>query len=109
MCIDDFCKIYETSLTSYPISDGKRRDRQGYLTLGEMMLIEVLFHFSPYKDFKHYYLYGICFEQRNKFKKLPCYQRFVALKQRLFMPLSILLHILTGEKTGVYFADSKSF
>lgn len=105
VCLDDFCKLYELSLRERAISY-RRRDRQGYLSLSEMLLIEVLYHFSPYKDFKHYYLYGIMNEHRDKFGKLPCYQRFVSLKKQLFMPLTILLHCLTGEETGIYFTDS---
>jgi hypothetical protein len=67
-----------------------------------------MFHVSSYKDFKHYYIYGIMHEHRDKFAKLPNYRRFVQLKKRLFLPLSILLHSLTGEKTGLYFADATS-
>jgi hypothetical protein len=59
-----------------------------------MLLIEILFHFSPYKDFKHYYLYGIMQEHRDKFAKLPNYQRFESLKKQFFMLLAILLHRL---------------
>ncbi len=86
----------------------KSRNREGYLSLSEILLIEILFHFSPYNDFKHYYLYGIMTEHRDKFGKPSCYQRFVNLKKQLFMPLTILLHSISGEETGIYFADATS-
>lgn len=107
VCIDDFCKLYEKIVSKrlLPPPSGTRK-REGYLSLSEMLFIEILFHFSPYKDFKHYYIYGIRQEHRDKFGKLPHYQRFVALKKQLFVPMSILLHCLFGEKTGIYFADS---
>ncbi len=108
VCLDDFCKLYESILKTKALSIGQKRDRKGYLALSEMLFIEVFYHFSPYKDFKHYYLYGICKEHRSKFNKLPCYQRFITLKKQLFMPLTILLHSITGDKTGIYFADSTS-
>jgi len=108
VCLADFCKLYNSCLKYYCLPSQKQRYRQGYLSLEEILFIEVYFHFSPYKDFKHYYLYGICLEHRNKFGKLPCYQRFVALKKQMIMPLTILLHCLTGEQTGLYFADSTS-
>jgi len=73
-----------------------------------MLLIEVLFHFRPFKDFKHYYLYGVCQQYRPYFGKVPSYQRFFALKKHLFMPLTLLLQSLKGEATGIYFADSTS-
>lgn len=106
VCLDDFCKLYENSIKENALPNPNCRNREGYLSLSEMLFIEVYFHLSPYKDFKHYYLYGICYEHRDKFKKLPCYQRFVALKKKLFMPLTILLHAIFGEESGIYFADS---
>lgn len=69
-----------------------------------MLLIEIYFHLSAYKDFKHYYLYGIGVEHRDKFGQIPCYQRFVSLKKSLFVPLNTL----KGQETGIYFADSTS-
>lgn len=105
VCLDDFCKLYESSIKSRALPC-KSRIRDGYLSLSEMLFIEIFYHFSPYKDFKHYYLYGIMNEHRNKFRKLPCYQRFVSLKKKLFLPLTIMLHCLTGDETGIYFADS---
>ncbi|AIK96400.1 IS982 family transposase [Candidatus Odyssella acanthamoebae] len=106
VCLADFCKLYNSCLKHHFLPALKHRHREGYLSLEEILFIEVYFHFSPYKDFKDYYLYGICVEHRDKFGKLPCYQRFVALKKQVFMPLAILLYYLTGEQTGLYFADS---
>ena len=66
----------------------------------------VLFHLSPYKNFKAFYLYGIGHQHRACFGDLPHYDRFVSLMPRLFVPLMVLLHSLGGEPTGLYFADS---
>lgn len=106
VCLDDFCNLYESAQKSQSLPSSKQRNRQGYLSLSELLLIEVYFHFSAYKDFKRYYLYGICLEHRSKFGKLPSYQRFVAHKKQLFLPLTILLQSLKGQETGLYFADS---
>lgn len=108
VCLDDFCKLYESAQKSQSLPSSKQRNRQGYLSLSEMLLIEIYFHLSAYKDFKHYYLYGIGVEHRDKFGKLPCYQRFVSLKKSFFMPLTILLNTLKSQETGIYFADSTS-
>ena len=108
VCLDDFCKLYETALKTQALPTHQQRRREGYLSLSEILFIEIFFHFSAYKDFKHYYLYGICLEHRNKFRNLPSYQRFVNLKKQLFMPLTVLLQTLKGEETGIYFADSTS-
>lgn len=110
VCIDDFAKAYlmcekQSQIEENP--DGKkRRNREGLLSLGEMLLIEVLYHFGHFKDFKRFYTYGICGELREYFGELPSYERFVVLKKRLFMPMTVLLHCVLGEKTGLYFADS---
>lgn len=106
VCLDDFCKLYESCLKEKALPHTSKRQREGYLTLSEMLLIEVLYHFSPYKNFKYFYLHGICDRHRDKFAKLPCYDRFVALKKKLFMPLTLLVHGLSGEETGLYFVDS---
>ncbi len=108
VCLDDFCKMYKLAIKNYVLPKSGSRNREGYLSLSEMLLIEIYYHFSPYKDFKHYYLCGIMREHRNKFGKLPCYQRFVSLKKQLFLPLMILIYCLKGEETGIYFADSTS-
>ena len=105
VCLDDFCKLYELSVKSKVLPSCKSRQRQGYLSLSEMLLIEVLYHFSHYKNFKYFYIHDILGRHRNKFKNLPCYDRFIALKKQLFMPLALLLHSLGGEETGLYFAD----
>ena len=70
-----------------------------------MLFIVVLFHLSPYKNFKVFYLYGIGGQYRACFDELPHDDRFVSLMPRLFVPLTVLLHGLSGEQTGVYFVD----
>ena len=71
-----------------------------------MLFIVVLFHLSPYKHFKAFYLYGIGHQHRACFGAWPHYDRFISLMPRLFAPLMVLLHSLSGEQTGLYFADS---
>ena len=84
-----FVNLFQKALKADTLPKPKKRNRSGYLSLSEMLLIQILFHFSAYKDFKHYYLYGIVIEHRDKFSKVPCYQRFVQLKKELFMPLGL--------------------
>jgi IS5 family transposase len=105
-CLDDFCKVFEDWETHRLIPAPTSRQRSGKLSRSEMLFIVVLFHLSPYKNFKTFYLYGIGVQHRACFRDLPHYDRFVSLMPRLFAPLMVLLHSLSGEETGIYFADS---
>jgi hypothetical protein len=70
------------------------------------LFIVVLFHLSPFRHFKAFYRYGVGQQHRACFGDLPHYDRFVSLMPRLFVPLMVLLHSVSGEPTGIYFADS---
>ncbi len=52
VCLDDFAKTYEDWERHRLIPSGRQRLRSGKLTLGESLFIMVLFHLSPFKDFK---------------------------------------------------------
>ena len=105
-CLDDFCKVFGDWEAHRLIPSPGTRQRTGKLSRSEMLFIVVLFHLSPFKHFKAFYLYGIGHQHRACFGDLPHYDRFVSLVPRLFVPLMVLLHSLGGEQTGVYFADS---
>jgi hypothetical protein len=105
-CLDDFCKVFKDWETHQLIPPPPTRQRTGKLSRSEMLFIMVLFHLSPYKHFKVFYLYGIGCQHRACFRDLPHYDRFVSLMPRLFVPLMVLLHSLSGEETGIYFGDA---
>lgn len=105
-CLDDFCQVFEEWEEHRLIPSGGTRQRSGKLSRAEMLFIVVLFHLSVFKHFKAFYTYGIGQQHRACFGDLPHYDRFVSLMPRLFVPLMVLLHSLSGEPTGVYFADS---
>jgi Transposase DDE domain len=105
-CLDDFCKVFADWEAHQLIPSPRRRQRSGKLSRSERLFILVLFHLWPYKNFKTFYLYGIGCQHRACFRDLPHYDRFVSLMPRLFAPLMVLLHSLSGEETGIYFGDS---
>jgi Transposase DDE domain len=105
-CLDDFCKVFADWEAHQLIPSPTKRQRSGKLSRAEMLFIMVLFHLSAYKNFKTFYLYGIGVQHRACFRDLPHYDRFVSLMPRLFTPLMVLRHSLSGEETGIYFGDS---
>jgi hypothetical protein len=58
-CLDDFCKVFEDWEAHRLIPSPIARQRSGKLSRAEMLFIVVLFHLSPYKHFKAFYLYGV--------------------------------------------------
>jgi hypothetical protein len=105
-CLDDFCKVFADWQAHRLIPSQQTRQRCGKLSRAEMLFIVVLFHLSPYKNFKTFYLYGIGCQHRACFGALPHDDRFVSLMPRLFVPMMVLLHSMSGEQTGLYFADA---
>ena len=105
-CLDDFCKVFADWEAHRLIPSPAIRQRAGKLSRAEMLFIVVLFHLSPFKHFKAFYRYGIGQQYRACFGDLPHDDRFVSLMPRLFVPLMVLLHSLSGEPTGIYFADA---
>ena len=79
---------------------GEKRQRTGKLSLSEMLFIMVLFHLSPFKQFKVFYHCGVAQQHRACLSEIPHYDRFVSLMPRLFAPLMVLLHSLSGEETA---------
>ena len=43
VCLDDFCKLYEAAIKEKALPSPRQRQREGYLSLSEILLIEILF------------------------------------------------------------------
>jgi hypothetical protein len=102
--VDDFCKIYEEWTSHKLLTSGKQRNRAGKLSLSEALSIMIFYHFSEFKHFKIYYQHFIL--NGSWFKNPPCYDRFIQIIPSLFLPLIIMMHYLSGRKTGIYYVDS---
>ena len=106
--IDDFMKEFEKEMKKQLISDGTvKRDRDTKLSLSEIMTIMVFFHISGYRNFKHYYINYVSTHLKKAFPDLLSYKRFVALKPRILLPLTMFMkYRRTGTCTGISFVDS---
>ena len=105
--VDDFCKTYEDWVSHKLLTSGKQRDRKGKLALSEAISVMIFYHFSQFKHFKIFYHYFVM--DGKLFKNPPCYERFIAIIPSLFLPLVIMMHYLSGRKTGIYYVDSTHF
>lgn len=103
--VDNFCKIYHEWEKSKLLPSDKKRQREGSLSLCELLTIVLYFYLSPCKDFKNYYLYHLKYKYKGYFT-LPSYSRMIQLWPRLILPLVIMMQLLKGEETGLYFIDS---
>ena len=77
-CLDDFCQVFEGWEAHRLIPSAQTRQRTGKLSRAEMLFIMVLFHLSPFKHFKAFYLYGVGQQHRACFGDPPHYDRFVS-------------------------------
>ena len=107
-CLDDFAQTYEAWERHKLVPSARKRRRLEKLSLGESLFIMVLFPLSTFKDFKHFWIYGVEQKYRDCFGDLPSYGRFVSLMPRLMMPLCVLLQCFSGEESGIYFVDTRS-
>ncbi len=101
--IDDFAKVYEQNERKKLLPSNRQRCREGTMSLGEILTIMIIFHTSYAKNFKYFYKSYIEHWHKDDFPNAVSYNHFVELMPRLFLPLNILLHLLLGEQTGIYF------
>jgi len=90
------------------ISEGKTWDRGPAcgLSESEIMTIVVLYHGSRYRYFKNFYNGVVRVFLKSAFPGLPTYERFIALKPRILVPLTMYFASKSGKKTGLYYVDS---
>jgi hypothetical protein len=63
-------------------------------------------HSSGFKHLKSFY-HGFAEPLlRGYFPGMPCYEHFVALQKRVFVPLVVFLLSHLGTRTGLYYIDS---
>lgn len=110
--IDDFCKKFTPKYIK--LLKNKKlisRNRNGILSMSEIVLILILFPNSDYKCFKWFYTYKIVLgEYREYFKEVPSYNRFVEQMSTGLLVLSRLLGYLMyyyrKQSVGINYIDS---
>ncbi len=103
--IDEFCNYIEKALKERTIAHRKKATRLPGLTHAEIITIILLFQRSPYKNFKYFYkAYQVLYPR--EFPRMPSYERFVILQQRVLPLLAVLLDCLFVRDDNVGFIDS---
>jgi hypothetical protein len=107
---DDFCQAFgphwQARLLSQETWPAKKRGPQPGLADSEIMTILVLYHSAHFKNFKAFYEGVILSLLRSAFPKAPCYARFIALTNHVWVLLTVFLLTRMGRKTGIYYIDS---
>lgn len=107
---DDFCKKFLPFWKKQLIKSGKqkRADRKDCLSTSEIMTILILFQTSGYKNFKAFYTGHFKNILKLYFSKLPCYNRFLDIEKKAFIPLLTFLQYKNSmsKKTDIYYVDS---
>ena len=82
--------------------------RVSALSMSEVMLILILFHFVRYRDFKTFYQNHLSVYFKKDFPHLVSYTQFLELKKRAIIPLYCFLLTLCEKCSGISFVDSTS-
>ena len=110
--IDDFCKKFTPKYIKLMKNKGLiSRNRNGILSMSEIVLILILFPHSEFKCFKWFYIYKIMHgEYRPYFKSIPSYNRFVEQMSTglliLSRLLSYLMYYYRKQNMGISYIDS---
>lgn len=109
--VDDFCRTVTASMSSrfIGVTGQKEPTRVPELSLSEMLTILLLYHQSPCKNFKFFYVSYLQLYQAE-FPKLVSYNRFIQLKPRTLIYLVVFVQWFCdqSEKTGISYIDSSS-
>jgi hypothetical protein len=107
---DDFCQAFgphwEARLLSQGAQPAKKRGPQAGLAGREIMTILVLYHSSNFRNFKALYEGVVLTLRRSAVPKAPCYARFIAVTNHVWVPLTVFLLTRMGRRTGIYYIDS---
>jgi DDE family transposase len=105
--VDDFCQAFEDQREAHLIGSGKKpRGPEPGLCDSEIITLLLVLHSSGYKYLKNFYNGPMGESWRRYFPGLPCYERFVTLQKRGFIPLMCFMLSRMGRKTGIYYIDS---
>lgn len=85
----------------------KHRNKLNCMSDAEVMVILIMFHSGGFCCFKHYYKGYVCKYLKHLFPNLVFYNRFVELKKKILLSLTIFIKkTVLGTCMGISFVDS---
>jgi len=78
------------------------------LSVSKIITLLRVLHSSRFKYLKNCYQGFAMPFLRQWFPGMPCYEQFVTVQERAFVPLMFFLLSRMGKKTGIYYIDSTS-
>lgn len=105
--VDDFCNAFQPQWEAHLIGNGEKpRGPDPGLSDSEIITLLLALHSSGFKYLKNFYNSPMGEMLRRYFPGMPCYERFVAIQKRAFVPLMFFMFSRMGQKTGLYYIDS---
>lgn len=106
--IDDYCQQAKSKIEARTLSaPGHRKGRPSEVTTSEVMTLQILFHLSNYRTFKHFYKDHVQKHLSVEFPRLVSYTRMVELLPScLPYVVGYLFDCGLGKVTGISFIDS---
>lgn len=108
--VDDFCKELNQysagKLLPSPSGVAGKRGPACCLDDSEIMTILIFFQSSSFRNFKIFYTNFLCRYWSKEFPKLPSYNRFIEIMNRVIFHLVLFSQINSGKRTGIYYIDS---
>lgn len=109
--VDEFCNAYQDYSQNHGLSIGNAPSvgPRAQLCDSEVITLLLFYHRSGYKCFQYYYESCACTELAHYFPRIVSYSRFLSLIKGVAVPLMLFAHYKCGQgdRTGIYFADSK--
>ena len=99
---DDFCQAFGPHREARLLSRGtacQKRGPQAGLADSEIMTILVLYPRSNFSNFQPSYEGVVLTLLRSAFPKAPCYARFIAFTNHVWVPLTVFLLTRMGRRT----------
>ena len=107
--VDDFVKISDKWISNSYLPISRKPTRTPEISYSEILTIVLLYHQSPCKNFKYFYISYLQL-YKAEFRMIPSYNRFIALKARVLSYLVLLLewYFTQAEATGISYIDATS-